>query len=213
MSKELATRPWYFWILYPFLFLGAVVICTLLGPFVSRREQRLPRGGLLIVSNHCSDADPVFLYVASRRPIWFMAKSELFDMKGVGPFIRMFGAFPVQRGAPDRGALKFAIDKLVQGERVGIFPEGQLSPDGQLGPLLPGVAMIVRRAKMPVVCCGLVHTNRVVPYGSMVPRPSFRLVQARFGQVRSFDADAKDEEILAWMRAELLRLTNAACDS
>ncbi|MBL8049102.1 MAG: 1-acyl-sn-glycerol-3-phosphate acyltransferase [Chthonomonas sp.] len=183
------------------------IVTFVLGPLRSIHEERLPRGGLLIVSNHLSDCDPAFAYIGARRHVTFMAKSELFEMKSIGWFIRAFGAFPVRRGAPDRAALKKAIDYLGQGQTVGIFPEGRLSEDGKLQPLLSGVALIISRAQVPVVCCGLQNTNRVIPYGSMIPRPAFRWVWARFGRVQRFAPEATNEEIMAWLESELRRLT------
>ena len=87
-----------------------------------------------------------------------MAKSELFEMRGLGPVIRWFGAFPVQRGAPDRQALKIAIGLLKRGEAVCIFPEGQIGDYPHLLPLLPGVALVAKASGVPIIPCGLQST-------------------------------------------------------
>lgn len=42
-------------------------------------------------------------------------------------------------------------DALRAGGAVVIFPEGELSPDGRIGPLQPGFASLARRAKVEVV--------------------------------------------------------------
>lgn len=195
-------RGWRFWL---GMAIGTVVT-TLLGPLRIRREAPLPSSGFLLVMNHQSDCDPVFSYIAARRPVRFMAKSELFEMRLIGPAIKFWGGFPVRRGAPDRSSLKTAIQLLESGEVVGIYPEGRLSEDGQLQPLLSGVALIIQKAGVPVVCCGLSGTNRVIPYGSYIPRPAFRWVWARFGAPRQFEAEASNEEIMAWLESELRRL-------
>ena len=91
-----------------------------------------------------------------------------------------------------------------------IFPEGELSESGRLQPLLPGAALIVRKAGVPVVCCGIRNTNRVMPYRSVVPRPCFCRTYAEWGEPRTFDADASSEEILEWAEGELRRLTAQA---
>ncbi|HET6719480.1 MAG TPA: 1-acyl-sn-glycerol-3-phosphate acyltransferase, partial [Rhodocyclaceae bacterium] len=40
---------------------------------------------------------------------------------------------------------------LAAGELVGIFPEGRITADGELGPFRPGIARILERNPVPVV--------------------------------------------------------------
>lgn len=167
----------------------------------------LPKGPLLILSNHLSDCDPVFVHISAIKPMHFMAKSELFEMKILGPLIRFVNTFPVQRGKPDRTAIRHAVDLLKHGQRVGMFPEGQLAEDGKLQPVLPGVGLIVKMSGAPVVCCGLRHTNKVIPYGKYIPRPAFHVVNVNYGEVKQFSEESTTEEIVAWVESEFRRLT------
>ncbi len=179
-----------------------------LGPVRASGAYRVPReGGVLILANHLSDCDPVVLQVGCPRPIRFMAKSELFEIRVLGPLIRAFQAFPVRRDAPDRKALQQAAELLKAGHAVCIFPEGRLSEDGQLQELKAGVALVARMAQVPVICAGLIGTNRVLPYGKFVPRPSFRRTEVRWGEPRHFDAHVSAEEFLAWAEGQLRSLT------
>lgn len=180
-----------------------------LGPVRVVGRYRVPKtGGLLILSNHLADVDPVVLWYASRRPIHFMAKSELFEMRILGRLIRVFKAFPVKRGEPDRQAIKHAIRLLKAGECVAVFPEGQLSEDGRLQPVLPGVGLIAKMAGVPILCCGLRGTQRMMPYGTTVPRPAFGGVTVNWGEIREFSKDAEIEEITAWTESQLRMLTD-----
>ncbi|HXH62362.1 MAG TPA: lysophospholipid acyltransferase family protein [Fimbriimonadaceae bacterium] len=179
-----------------------------LGPLrVSGSSSVPPKGGLLILSNHIADIDPPVVGIACRRRIHFMAKSELFEIPILKHVIRWFQAFPVKRGAPDKAAIRHAIDLLQAGEVVCIFPEGQLSEDSLLQPLLPGAALIVRKAGVPVVCCGLRNTNRVMPYRTVFPRPAWCFTYAKWGEARTFDKGESAEEILAWADGQLRALT------
>jgi 1-acyl-sn-glycerol-3-phosphate acyltransferase len=135
-----------------------------------------------------------------------MAKSELFDIKVLGKMIRM-NAFPVKRGEPDRAALKHAIKLLQMGEPVCIFPEGQLSETGELQELKPGVALIARSAGVPVICVGLKNTNKMLPYGTLLPRPGFTWMEATWGEPRTFDKSTETEEFLTWVSGQLRELT------
>lgn len=194
--------------LLPLLRLAAWVLMTLLGPFKRVGNYRIPRsGGVLILSNHLADVDPIAVQLACPRPIYFMAKSELFHMKGVGAILRLFKAFSVKRGEPDRAAIRRAVALLRDGEAVCVFPEGELSETGELLPLKPGVALIVRMAQVPVICLGIIGTQRILPYGKMIPRPAFSTVRATWGELHSFGRDASTESILEWSEGQLRSLT------
>lgn len=132
-----------------------------------------------------------------------MAKSELFEMPVVGPVIKAYRGFPVKRGEPDRNALRQAAEYAKAGEVVCVFPEGQLSESGELQELKPGVALIAKLAECPVICMRLENTNRIIPYGSMTPRPAFRWVTASWGEPRVFGAKPDVEEVMEWARGEL----------
>jgi 1-acyl-sn-glycerol-3-phosphate acyltransferase len=192
----------------------AWLLMAVLGWFSVRGKRNIPKqGGLLILSNHRSDCDPVAVQVACPRYIRFMAKSELWDMKGVRSVLIWLKCFPVKRGEPDRAAIKYAVALLQAGEAVCVFPEGQLSDDGQLQDLKPGIALIVRMANVPVICVGLRNTERIVPYRSLIPRPAFRRVRAVWGQPRTFEHKADTEEILGWVGSELKKLTSTTRNS
>jgi 1-acyl-sn-glycerol-3-phosphate acyltransferase len=162
---------------------------------------------VLILANHLADVDPIAVQVGCPRAIHFMAKSELFEMPVLGGVIRWFQAFPVKRGEPDRASMRHAIDLLKMGEVVCVFPEGQLSEDGELQELKPGIALIVRQASVPVICCGIRNTNKVMPYGKTTPRISWSRVYVEWGEVKEFTKGSTTEEILEWADGQLKELT------
>ena len=183
-------------------------IFWLLGPVKVRGAYRMPKdGGVLILSNHLADVDPPALQVASPRVIRFMGKSELFEIPALGPVLRALGVFAIKRGEPDRAALKLAMDLLRSGQVVGIFPEGLISESGQLQPLKHGIALIARQTGCPVLCVGLVGTQYVMPYGQLIPRPSFRRIRVNWGEIRQFNKKDSTEDIMSWVESELRSLT------
>lgn len=194
---------------FPRLVVGLLwPLMFILGPIKVVGRYRMPKTGpLLILSNHLADVDPAVIWYAGTRPIHFMAKSELFDMAVLGKVIRFFKAFPVKRGEPDRQAIKHAVRLLRAGECVAVFPEGQLSEDGRLQPLLPGVGLIAKMAGVPILCCGLKGTDRIMPYGKFIPRPAWGGVSVEWGEVRDFPKGVEVEEIMAWVQSELRQLT------
>jgi 1-acyl-sn-glycerol-3-phosphate acyltransferase len=86
-------------------------------------------GPLLIVGNHDSHWDPVMVGVAARRrrQIRALAKSTLWDVRGLGPILDGMGQIPIERGAGDAQALARAIETLRDGACIGVFPEGTRS--------------------------------------------------------------------------------------
>src|SRR6185312_9644763 len=81
--------------------------------------HRVPQeGGVLLVSNHQSYLDPVLLGVRLKRPLSYMAKSELFKHRAFAWLIRSLGAFPVKQGAGDVGAMKETIARLQEGRAL-----------------------------------------------------------------------------------------------
>ena len=200
----------YRWIAYPIAKALLTIGLFLLGPVKIRGKRNVPRsGGLLVVSNHLSDADPAVIGHALPRHAYYMAKSELFDIPVLAWIIKTLRAFPVNRGSPDRAAIRKTVDLLERGETVVIFPEGQLSETGELQPLMPWVAMIVARSGVPVICVGLVGTTRIIPFKSVWPRPAFGGVSVRFGEPRTFAHGSTSAEILGWMTSQFQDLTAA----
>jgi 1-acyl-sn-glycerol-3-phosphate acyltransferase len=114
--------------------------------------KNVPRaGGALMVSNHQSLLDPPLLGVRVHRPMSYMAKSELFGHPTFEWIIRSLGAFPVRQGAGDVGAIKETVARLKEGRMLNIFPEGGRTETGEIGPMQSGVALVVRRAGVPII--------------------------------------------------------------
>ncbi len=150
-------------------FLWAVARC-ILGPafwLVFRLRtvgaDNIPEHGpTLFVANHMSMWDPPMIGQAlvSRRRIYFMAKSELFDIPILGWAIRRLGAFPVARGNADRAAIRTARDVLGRGDALLMFPEGTRNTDGQFGEAWPGAGSLALADGVVVVPVVIEGTNR-----------------------------------------------------
>ncbi len=139
---------------------------------VSGREHVPPRGGVLLIANHTSYADPPIVGSACPRPVHFMAKAELFKIPVLGFLIRRTHAFPVKRGAADTGALRRGIRLLKEGRVLLVFPEGTRSPNGKLLPLETGAAFVALSSGAQVVPVGVDGADRVLPPHSPLVRPA-----------------------------------------
>ena len=114
-------------------------------------QRNVPQeGGVILASNHCSFFDPPLVAVATRRPVHFLAKKELFDHWGFGALIRALSAFPVSRGF-GRKAIETVLRTLREDRAVLLFPEGTRQRSGTLGQAKAGVGMIAVKAGKPIV--------------------------------------------------------------
>lgn len=106
-------------------------------------QEHIPDGGVILASNHRSFLDPFVIGLCVGRPIYFVAKRELFDNRMLGWFLNALGAFPIKRGESDEESMATARALLERGEVVVIFPEGTGAPR------LAGPAQARRRAPGP----------------------------------------------------------------
>ena len=120
-------------------------------------------GGVLIMSNHASYVDPVFVGTAVKRNLHYMARSTLFKPNLIKWFLLRVNAFPVHLGSPDRKAISQALRLLGSGNLLLIFPEGTRTVDGTLGKAQPGIGFIAHKANVPVMPAFLSGTREVMP--------------------------------------------------
>ena len=126
-------------------------------------------GPVLIVSNHVGGVDPAIIGAWTPRPVWFMAKAELF--RGAFAWLmRGYHAFPVVRHSPDRSALRRAFDLLKQGSAVVLFPEGHRSENARLLRAEPGAGFIARRSGAPLVPIAITGSQNVIGRHKIIPR-------------------------------------------
>lgn len=114
-------------------------------------KEVLDDGAVLIVANHRSFIDPIFILSSTKRTVHFFAKIELF--KGWRKLIfNKTGVIPVDRSTKNPETFPIAAKYLKENALVGIFPEAtrNYSPD-KLLPLKPGAAKIAIDNQVPIV--------------------------------------------------------------
>ncbi len=87
-------------------------------------ENEPQSGGVIAACNHISNSDVIIMAAAMKRQVRYMSKAELFKIPGLKQLITALGAFPVDRGGNDVGAIKKTIAILNGGEMVGLYPQG-----------------------------------------------------------------------------------------
>ena len=121
---------------------------------VAGRERVPARGGALLVPNHVSMADAVFLIASLDRPVRFLMFKGSYDHPLVKPFAKILGVIPISSDQGPREmihSLRRATQALQDGELVCIFPEGQMTRIGQMMPFRRGMERIVKGVDVPIV--------------------------------------------------------------
>jgi acyl-[acyl-carrier-protein]-phospholipid O-acyltransferase / long-chain-fatty-acid--[acyl-carrier-protein] ligase len=118
------------------------------------RERVPAKGGALLVPNHVSMADAVFLIASLDRPIRFLMFKGAYEHPLVKPFAKILRVIPI---ASDQGpremihSLREATQALQNGELVCIFPEGQLTRIGQMLPFRRGMERVMKGVDVPII--------------------------------------------------------------
>lgn len=148
-------------------------------------------GGAILAVNHLSVIDSVFLPLMMDRPVTYSAKAEYFTASGPAArlwawYLRATNQLQMDRDGARaaQGTLEAALALLQAGNLFGIYPEGTRSPDGRLYRGRPGVGWLALKSGLPVIPVGMIGTRRVLPPGSVVPRPG--RIEIRIGAPLSF---------------------------
>ena len=146
----------------PFAYRLAVSILRPLLMILTKRDWRgwehLPRtGGFVVAPNHISHVDPLafahYLYDSGRSP-FFLGKESVFRVPVVGAILRGAEQIPVHRNTGQAvDAFRSAVAAVEEGKCVGVYPEGTLTRDPDLWPMVgkTGAARIALATRCPVV--------------------------------------------------------------
>ncbi len=159
--------------------------------------EHIPReGGCLIMANHISHFDPNVLGMSTPlrgRCIDYMADLPLLKIPVVGPILKSWNAFPIDRTKLiDRASIRIALERLNAGRVVGIFPERGLryGEKSILGgaELAVGSAALWQMAKVPLVPAVILGSDQFYQWRNLFRRP---LLVVRYGPILA--APAEDE--------------------
>jgi 1-acyl-sn-glycerol-3-phosphate acyltransferase len=173
-------------------------------PIVEGRDNVPRQGGLVFACNHNMGPDYVVLGALSPRQVYFMAKSEIFN---VSPWLTRLlfslGTFPIQRGENDNAAVTSAVELVCSGKTLGMFPEGTRSRTGQLQPGRSGATRIAMTASVPVVPVVVLNSEKIFPR-KWLPwnRP---VVTVRFGRPLHLEGDVEDSASVRHNTDDIMR--------
>jgi len=137
--------------------------------------ENIPKSGpAIVISNHLSYADVLFfaqfLFKNGRAPR-FIGKRSVFDVPVIGRILLGAGQIPVERESTHASkALAHAVAALKAGHLIGIYPEGTLTRDEKLWPMVAKtgaarLAIITQLPIVPVAAWGIADV--LAPYSKM----------------------------------------------
>jgi 1-acyl-sn-glycerol-3-phosphate acyltransferase len=157
------------------------------------REHIPAEGPVIIAANHRSFLDPFVIGTMARRPMYYVAKEELFRKRWMAWVLSSLGAFPVKRGVGDEDSIATAESILARGDIVLIFPEGTRTRPGSLGKPKRGVGRLALETGAPVVPVAVIGTEDVRKGWRIRPRK----VRIRAGRPLQFPRVEKASPQLA----------------
>ena len=123
------------------------------------------RGGALLAQNHTSYLDwlpPLFAVRERGRRMYFMIKAEMADVKAVNYVIKHARLIPVDRRT-GHDAFGVAVQRLREGELIGMHPEATISRSFELREFKTGAARMALEAQVPIIPMIVWGAHRIWP--------------------------------------------------
>ena len=172
-------------------------------PFFKMKKEGLSyipgKGAFILLPKHQRWEDIPLLGIASPRPLYYVAKHELFINPLSRWFLRNLGGISINRARPleSRASIKAMMGHLRKGDGLAIFPEGTYVR-GEVGPARAGLMrMISSRFSVPFIPAGFFYKGRS-------PRVE---VTIRFGRPLFHDRFPSKEGFVQGAMEEIARLS------
>jgi 1-acyl-sn-glycerol-3-phosphate acyltransferase len=162
--------------------------------------ENLPRkSAFVLLPKHQRWEDIPLTAVATPRPLYYVAKYELFVNPLTGWYLTALGGIPLNRQRPleSRRSMKAVIEYLNQGEGIVVFPEGTWFK-GKMGPGQSGmVRLILSRLSLPFIPVGINYSQD----GRRI------LTRIKYGKAFYADREAPPAQFLEHMMKEIAILS------
>jgi len=162
-------------------------------------KENLPKeNNFIIVANHTSFLDPLVAAAAVPKKIYCIALRGLYKVSWLSWILPKLDAIPTG------GSSEKVIELLLQGNIVGLFPEGGRSRTGELKEFRKGAALLALKTGKPVVPCAIIGAYEAFPVGAKFPK--LRPIRIKIGKPLSFTQrveDTIDEKILLQVTSKI----------
>jgi 1-acyl-sn-glycerol-3-phosphate acyltransferase len=160
-------------LIYETTYFAAASALTLGWSLRTQGRQHIPATGpALLIANHQSFFDPLLVGLGSRRHLCYLARKTLFKKPFFAWMIRMLNAVPIDQEGVGKEGIKTILGQLQNGQAVVVFPEGTRTSDGRMQPLRPGIHLLIKKARAPIVPIGIAGAFDALPHWRGVPMPA-----------------------------------------
>ncbi|MDI6732630.1 MAG: lysophospholipid acyltransferase family protein [Planctomycetota bacterium] len=161
------------------------------------------KGGSLLTSNHQSYLDPALISFVINRPVYFLARKELFEANRLfGWLISQLNAIPIERKEFDSSGVRRAIEILRKGKLLIVFPEGTRTLNGQIGEVKKGIGLLGTRANVPLIPTFINGAYQSWPRQHKLPR---RLTQITVSFNKPLWLDKNNTQVISQIWEQLSR--------
>ena len=139
--------------MYKFLYILTFLFWRIFFPLkVVNKKNWVKKQPFVVVANHLSNLDPIYINAYFFENKKFLAKKELFKNKFIGSILKVAGGVSIDRDKIDFSAIKQSLAALKSGKKLVVFPEGTRNKDTEnLQEIKNGAAMLAIKAKVPVL--------------------------------------------------------------
>jgi 1-acyl-sn-glycerol-3-phosphate acyltransferase len=177
--------------IYTILKIIVGLVFKLFYPIKAEGLENIPHNNaLILVANHCSYFDPLFLGLVIPRRIHWMVLRPYYNLWWLRWLFKVTECFPVNIDKPNIEAIKYAIKILNEGKVLGIFPEGARSKDGRLKEGKKGVAFIALKTGAPILPVAIDGAFEAYPVGKILPKP--HSINVKIGHIFNLDEFTKN---------------------
>lgn len=136
------------------------------------KRYKLPKGKpYLILSNHQAKSDQFLISLIFNRPLYFVARDDLFSMGFASKLIKYLVApIPKNKVAKDIQTIRDSMQVAKEGGCIGLFPEGNLTFSGTTEYIAPSVVKYIKMLKIPVLFVNIRGGYGVRPRWANKPR-------------------------------------------
>ena len=154
---------------------GAFIFLKLFFGLKIEGQENLPKkNNFIVVSNHASFLDPFVIAAAIPKKIHCLASRYLYKIPWLRWCLRRLEALPT------RGSSERAVEYLMNGGVVGLFPEGRCTRDGRLQEFKRGVALLALKTGRPIVPCAILGSFNALPIKAKFPK--FLPIKVKIGK-------------------------------
>lgn len=180
---------------------------------VTGTEHIPDSGPAILMMNHISALDPILcLGAVTRRFVIPMSKIENLRNPILGPFVRLWGSYSVNRGEVDRTALLNSIELLKSGQLILVAPEGTRHPEGLSRPK-DGLAYIATKTDAVIIPSAI---SGAVGWKDKLKRLQRPRIHVNFGRAFKFKTGGRSrlprEALSEMMEEAMYQLAIAVTD-